>query len=300
MAIVALDERLATLVDLDAQAHQIASGFRFTEGPVWDRRSQSLTFSDIPNDTLHRWTAADGAQVFRRPSAHANGNTLDRQGRLITCEHESRRVTRTNPDGSVEVLATHYAGKRFNSPNDVICTSNGDIIFTDPPYGLRQPDGTYAPQDLAWCGVYRLSASDGTLTLLADDFHRPNGLVLTDDERRMYIDDTEHHLVRVFDVEPDGRLSNGKLFAEVRYGQTAGRPDGMKLDAHGNLYVTGNTPDGIWVYAPSGEHLGFIGVGEPPANLAWGGDDWKTLFVTATTSVYMLRMNVAGQPLRGM
>jgi gluconolactonase len=177
-AIRMLDPALARLVDADVRAEPIATGFGFAEGPVWHGREQSLLFSDIPNDTLYRWTPAGGVQIFRRPSGQANGNTVDRQGRLITCEHANRRVSRTAHDGAVETLASHYAGKRLNSPNDVVCAADGDVYFTDPPYGLRQPHGSFRGQELPFCGVFRWSAADGRLTLLSDDFVRPNGLAL--------------------------------------------------------------------------------------------------------------------------
>jgi sugar lactone lactonase YvrE len=293
--IVALDPRLHSIVDPNATYEKIADGFIFTEGPVWHSREKHLTFSDIQGNTLYRWTEGNGHEVFRRPSGEANGNSYDRQGRLLTCEHKGRRVSRTAADGSVETLASHFEGGQLNSPNDVVCASNGDLYFTDPPYGLRQPDGSFAAQDLDFCGVFRLSP-DGALTLLVSDFIRPNGLVLSADEKRMFIADTQEHHVRVFDVTPDG-LSGGEVFCDVSHEGAIGRPDGMKLDQQGNLYVTGNTDHGVWVYDPQGTLLGFIGVGEPPTNCAFGDDDWKTLYVTARTSVYRVRLKVPGMPV---
>ena len=294
---VVLDARLTGLVDPAATAGKIAGGCLFTEGPVWNHRDNSLVFSDVRGDTMYRWTEAAGQQIFRRPSGVSNGNTYDRQGNLVTCEHENRRVSRTLADGSVETVVSHYEGKRLNSPNDVVGAPNGDLYFTDPPYGLRRPDGTFGPQDIPFNGVYRIAAADGSLTLLVDDFERPNGLVISNDGHQMYIDDTERHHVRVFDLTADGRLADGRLFADVTHGETRGRPDGMKLDTQGNLYVTANTSEGVWVYAPDGTLLGFLGVPEPPANVAWGGPDNRTLFITANTSVYRLQMKVSGQPL---
>jgi sugar lactone lactonase YvrE len=291
--IVALDPRLHTLVDPEVEVEKIASGFIFTEGPVWNSLEKHLTFSDIQGDTIYRWAEGGGHNVFRRPSGEANGNTYDRTGRLLTCEHKNRRLSRTEADGSVTTLASHFEGKRLNSPNDVVCAANGDIYFTDPPYGLRQPDGSFAPQEIDVCGVYRLSP-DGTLKLLVSDFVRPNGLVLTPDERRLFIADTQLHHVRVFEVSAEG-LSGGDVFCDVSRGDLIGRPDGMKLDGQGNLYVTANTAEGVWVYDAEGRHLGFIGVGEPPANLSWGGEEWRTLFVTARSSVYRLPMHAQGQ-----
>lgn len=178
-------------------------------------------------------------------------------------------------------------------------STNGDLYFTDPPYGLRRPDGTFGPREVPFNGVYRVAADDGSLTLLVDDFVRPNGLVISNDGRQMYVDDTDRHEVRRFDLTSAGRLANGRLFADVCYGETQGRPDGMKLDTEGNLYVTANTAEGVWVYAPDGTLLGFLGVPEPPANLGWGGPGNRTLFITACTSVYRLGMKVSGQPLPG-
>jgi sugar lactone lactonase YvrE len=296
-ATVVHDARLRELVDLATVADKIAGGCTFTEGPVWSPRDNSLIFSDIQGDTLYRWTPVGGQEVFRHPSGQANGNTYDRAGRLVSCEHQNRRVSRTLPYGQVETLVSHFEGKRLNSPNDIVGGPNGDLYFTDPPYGLRQPDGTFAAQEVPFNGVYRIAAVDGGLTVVAQDFERPNGLVITDDGRQMYIDDTQLHHVRVFDRGADGGLTNGRVFVDVSHGETICRPDGMKLDALGNLYVTANTEDGVWVYAPDGAWLGCIGLPEPPANLAWGGPDHTTLFVTARTSVYRVQMKVAGQRL---
>ena len=296
---VVLDPRLEALVDPAATAEKIAGGCIFTEGPLWSHKDQSLIFSDVRGDAMYRWTEAGGQEVFRKPSQVANGNTYDRAGNLVTCEHQGRRVSRTLPDGRVETVVSHYEGKKLNSPNDVVGAPNGDLYFTDPPYGLRQPDGTFAPGEVPFNGVYRIAASDGSLTLLVDDFERPNGIVIGNDGRQLYVDDTDRHHVRVFDLGADGRLGNGRLFAEVSHGGTTGRPDGIKLDTQGNLYVTANTAEGVWVYAPDGTLLGFIGTPEPPANCAWGGPDNRTLFITANTSVYRLPMKVAGQPIPG-
>jgi gluconolactonase len=188
-----------------------------------------------------------------------------------------------------------YEGKRLNSPNDVIVAARGEVYFTDPPYGLRRPDGTFAPGELDFFGVFRLAPATGVLTLLADDFVRPNGLALSADGRTLYVADTDRAHVRAFDVTADG-LSNGRVFAQTEHDGVVARPDGIKLDERGNLYVTSSRPQGVWVYDPSGRLLGQISVGaETPANCAFGGDDWRTLFVTAQTSVYRVRLKVAGQ-----
>lgn len=295
--ITVVDPSFTPLVDPSVQAQTIASGLLFTEGPVWHSNDRRLIFSDIRGDTLYTWSGEKGLEIFRRPSGQANGNTYDRRGRLITCEHANRRLSRTFRSGAIEVLASHYEGKRLNSPNDVICAANGDLYFTDPPYGLRQPDGSIVGQELDVCGVYRVSPTDGRLTLLIDDFRRPNGLVLNAEETQLFIADTERHHVRVFDVGADGSLRNDRVFAELRYGELVGRPDGMKMDVAGHLYVAGSTQEGVWVFHPEGRLLGFIEVGEAPANLAWGGEDWRSLFVTARTSVYRILMNIAGMPV---
>jgi sugar lactone lactonase YvrE len=296
-ATVVLDARLEALVDPAATAEKIAGGCIFTEGPVWSHRDSSLIFSDVRGDTMYRWTEAGGQEIIRQPSGVSNGNTYDLAGLLVTCEHMNRRVSRTLANGQVETVVSHYEGNRLSSPNDLVFAANGDLYFTDPPYGLRQPDGTFGQPEVPCNGVYRLAASDGSLAVVVDDFERPNGLVISNDGRQMYIDDTDRHHVRVFDLGADGGLSNGRLFADVTHGETVGRPDGMKLDAEGNLYVTANTADGVWVYAPDGTLLGFIGVPEPPANVGWGGPGNRILFITANTSVYRLPMKVSGQPL---
>ncbi len=219
-------------------------------------------------------------EVFRQPSGNSNGLTLDLQGRLIACEHSNRRVSRTEADGSVIPLATHYQGRQLNSPNDVVVKSDGSIYFTDPPYGVQPEE-----RELDFQGVYRI-APDGTLALLVDDFERPNGLAFSPDERILYVDDTARRHVRAFDVLPDGTLVHGRVFAEMQSPATGG-PDGMKLDVEGSLYVTG--PGGTWLFDPDGRHLGTLVTPELPANLAFGDGDRCTLYITARTSVYRVR-----------
>ena len=266
---------------------QVASGFQFTEGPVW-HPDGTLLFSDIPADTIYRWTPGDPeAAVFRRPSGHSNGLTLDAQTRLIACEHD-RRLSRTGADGTVTAIATHYNGGRLNSPNDVVVHSSGSIYFTDPPYGLPdQSEGKEQPFN----GVYRLDP-DGTLTLLDDSFERPNGLAFSPDEQTLYVDDSYRDHIRAFDVLPDGTLANGRLFVDLSLPGAEGVPDGMKVDLLGNVFCTG--PGGIAVVSPEGEILGRIEVPEQPANLAWGDDDYKTLYVTARTGLYRVRTLTGG------
>lgn len=279
------------LVAEDATAERVAGGFGFTEGPVW--RGDHLLFSDIPRRRIVRLRhLAEGPEVttFRAPSGNSNGLTLDRQGRLIACEHSTRRVTRTEMDGTIRVIAERYDGKRLNSPNDVVVKSDDSIYFTDPPYGLRnQSEG----RELLFNGVYRVSP-DGTLTLLVDDFERPNGLAFSPDESVLYVDDSRRRHIRAFDVRPDGTLANGRIFADME-SPDQGSPDGMKVDTEGNIYCTG--PGAIWVFTAQGELLGRIVVPEQPANLAWGDADWRSLYVTARTSVYRIRTLVPGIPV---
>jgi len=262
----------------------VATGFQFAEGPVWHPEGY-LLFSDIPADRIYRRSPDGKLEIFRQPSGKSNGLTLDRMVRLIACEHGNRRVSRTEFDGSVIPLATHYQGRRLNSPNDVVVKSDGSIYFTDPPYGVRTDE-----RELEFQGVYRIAA-DGSLTLLADDFERPNGLALSPDERILYVDDTARHHVRAFDVLPDGTLANGRVFAEMQSPATGG-PDGMKLDVGGNLYVAG--AGGTWLFDPAGRHVGTLVTPERPANLAFGDTDRRTLYITARTSVYRVRTRLAG------
>jgi len=276
---------LQSILADDAQVEKVAGEFKFTEGPLW-HPDGFLLFSDIPANTIYKWSANNQVEVFRQPSGNANGNTFDRQGRLITAEHSNRRVSRTEKDGSVVTLASEYEGKRLNSPNDLVVKSDGSIYFTDPPYGIKSEQ-----QELDFFGVYRLD-TDGTLTLLVSDFVRPNGIAFSPDETQLYINDSEAGHVRVFDVQPDGTLANGRIFAEQKDENMPGVPDGMKVDVEGNVYSTG--PGGVWVFSPSGNLLGIIKVPEVPANLAWGDRDYKTLYLTARNSLYRVPLKIAG------
>ena len=272
----------------DPKVEKVLSGFQFTEGPLWV--DGKLIFSDIPASTIYSWTpGTNHAQVYRRPSGRSNGLTLDRSGRLIACEHD-RRLTRTERDGTVKILAESYKGKRLNSPNDVVVARSGAIYFTDPPYGLNEK---LEGKELPYQGIYRLGAR-GKLTLLDDSFDRPNGLAFSLDESKLYIDDTAQRHIRVFDIRRDGSIYNGRLFAELK-GPKPGNPDGMKIDVHGNVYCTGS--GGVWVIDPSGEPLGVIETPEVSSNVAWGDDDLKTLYITAQTSIYKVRTTTGGRPL---
>lgn len=272
---------------------RVSGGFTFTEGPVW--RGEDLLFSDIPaSRTIRYRPSSGGAEIstFRYPTGNANGLTLDHEGRVLACEHTGRRVSRINEDGKVETVADSYDGKRLNSPNDVVVRSDGSIYFTDPPYGLpRHTEG----KELSFNGVYRVDPT-GVLHLLAEDFERPNGLAFSPDEKTLYVDDSARYHIRAFDVAPNGSISNSRVWAELPLGEgEKGVPDGMKVDSEGNVYCTG--PAGIWIFAPNSRFLGRIVTPEVPANLAWGDSDWQTLYVTAQTSLYRLRLSVPGIPV---
>ena len=276
-----------SILDSDAQVEQIASGFQFVEGPVWHPDGY-LLFSDIPANVIYKWTpGASEAEVYRQPSNHSNGLTLDGENRLVAAEHD-RRVSRAEADGTVVPIAERYQGKRLNSPNDIVVKSDGSIYFTDPPYGLpKQTEG----KELAYNGVFRW-APDGTLTLLDDSFVRPNGLAFSPDEKTLYVDDSAEVHIRAFEVLPDGTLANGRTFADLSDPGQDGVPDGMKVDVRGNVFCTG--PGGIWVLSPEGETLGRIEAPEVPANLAWGDADGKTLYITARTGLYRMRTKTGG------
>lgn len=284
-SIVEKSAELRKLVPQNATIEKIAGGFHFTEGPVW-HRDGFLLFSDIPANAVIKWEADGGVSKYREVSGNSNGLTYDKQARLIACEHGNRRVTREEKDGKIAVLASHYEGKRLNSPNDVVVKSDGSIYFTDPPYGVKPDD-----RELKFQGVFRLSP-DGKLTLLVDDFDRPNGLAFSPDEKVLYIADSSARMhIRAFGVKPDGTLANGRIFAELKTGED-GAPDGMKVDSRGNLWATG--PGGIWVFDKAGTHLGTIKPPEVPANCAWGGKDGRTLYMTARTGLYRIRTNAQG------
>ncbi len=271
-----------------AMVEQLATGFGFTEGPVWC--GDYLLFSDIPQNRIVRLRMlSEGPEVttFRSPSGNSNGLTLDKSRRLIACEHSTRRLTRTEIDGSITVLAERYQGKRLNSPNDVVVRSDGSIYFTDPPYGLAR---LTAWKELPFNGVFRL-APDGELVLLVDDFDSPNGLAFSPDETILYVNDTMRGQIRAFDINSDGNLSNGRVLIEMR-GPEPGAPDGMKVDQKGNIYCTG--PGGFWIIEPGGKCLARVMPPELPANLAWGDRDWQSLYLTARTSICRLRLSVPG------
>jgi gluconolactonase len=297
MPVAIHSEQLRELIDENAEVEQVATGFTFTEGPIW-MADGSLHFSDMPGDKRRRWHPDEGVTVLRDPSNKCNGMTRDNDGNLLVCEHVTSSVVRERPDGTRETIATHWGDKELNSPNDVIVASDGSILFTDPTYGRMPGFGLEREQELDFQGVYRIPGDGGELRLLVDDFAQPNGLCFSPDESLLYVNDTDRAHIRVFDVGPDHQLSNGRVLAEgIGDGDLAkgGLVDGMKADEHGNIYVTG--PGGVWVFSPAGEHLGTIEVPEDVGNVNWGDDDWRTLYIPATTSLYRVRLKVSGNRL---
>jgi gluconolactonase len=252
----------------------------------------------MPGDTRRRWHPNGGVTVLRHPSNKCNGMTLDNDGALVVCEHATSSLVLETEAGERRVLASHWRGLELNSPNDVVVAGDGSILFTDPTYG-RMPDfGVERETQLDFRGVYRVPAGGAELELLANDFEQPNGLCFSPDESQLYVNDTARAHIRVFDVGHDGSLSGGRVFAEgIGTGDaTSGElVDGMKIDEHGNVYVTG--PKGIWVFDPDGERLGVIPIPENVGNLNWGGNDWRTLYVAASTSIYRVQMKVSGNLL---
>jgi len=272
---------------------KLGTGFLFTEGPVWHPAGKFLLWSDMPGDHMRRWSAKDGVTTFRTPCNMSNGLTYDRQGRLVACEHATSQVTRTEPDGRIVPLATHHKGKQLNSPNDIVCKRDGGIYFSDPPYGRAKFYGVERPQELDIQGVYRVGPDPKSTELLVDDFDRPNGLCFSLDESRLFINDTARQHIRVFDVRGNGTLTNGRVWAETR-GNKPGAPDGMKIDSAGNVYCCG--PGGIHVFTADATLREVIETPEYTANFAWGDDDYRSLFVTASTSLYRVRVDTPGLP----
>ena len=287
------------LVDENAELEEIVSGCMFTEGPVWTNAGGgSLLFSDIPGDARRSWSAAAGVSIVASPSNKSNGMAYDAAGRLLICEHSTSTLLRVEADGSRTVLASHWEGKELNSPNDVIVGKDGSIYFTDPPYGRWQAFGLEREQELDFCGVYRVSPS-GELSLVVKDFIKPNGLCFSLDESILYINDTDRGHIRRFSVNADGSLSGGEvIYQQEGFGLELGIPDGMKLDANGNLWTSG--PGGVHVTTGDGELLGLIKTAENVGNHTWGGADWSTLFICTSTTVQQLRTKVAGNRTPGM
>jgi gluconolactonase len=295
MAHTALDPAFRRLIDEHAPVRQAGSGFTFTEGPIWHPVEHYLLFSDMPADVRRRLDRA-GVRDAARPSNKANGLTYDADLNLLACEHATSAVVRIRPDGTREVLASHFQGRELNSPNDLCVHSNGAIYFTDPWYGRMPVYGVERPRQLGWQGVFRIrpGARPGEEPQLLVDRYthsQPNGICFSPDESLLYVNDTEQANIRVHEVAADGTLKNGRIFASgLRDALLPGVPDGMKCDAEGNVWCT--APGGLWVYAPNGRLLGKVAVPELAANLHWGGPDWRTLYVCATTSVYAIPLKV--------
>jgi gluconolactonase len=300
MAVQVKADAFLELVDEDAALERLGTGFTFTEGPIWNPDG-FLLFSDMPGDVRRRWDEQSGVQEVANPSNKGNGMTIDNDGRLVVCEHVTSSVVRMDPDGKGggrEVLASHYEGRELNSPNDVVVKSDGAVYFTDPTYGRMPGFGIEREQDLDFQGVYRIAPQGGDPQLLIDDFDQPNGLCFSTDESLLYINDTTRAHIRVFDVQSDGTIANGRVLADgIGSGDLAvgDLVDGMKLDERGNVWVTG--PGGVCVFDPEGRHIGTVEVPENVGNLNWGGPQWDLLFIPATTSVYRIQCRVSGNRL---
>jgi gluconolactonase len=291
-----LDPRFARLFNTTANVDRLYTGCRWAEGTAWFGAGRYLVWSDIPNDRMLRYDETDGGvSVFRQPAGNSNGNTVDRQGRLVTCEHGGRRVSRTEHDGTVVTLADRYNGKRLNSPNDVVVKSDDTIWFSDPTYGIDSDyEGNKAESEIGASNVYRID-TDGTVTAVVTDLVRPNGLAFSLDERKLYVADTgQTHdpdcaaLMRVYDVEPDNRVSGGRDFAVC----TNGLFDGFRLDDEGRIWTS--AADGVHCYEPDGTLIGKVKVPEVVANCAFGGAKRNCLYIAGTTSLYMVRLRVNG------
>jgi gluconolactonase len=303
--IVRLDRRFDRLVPRDARVEKIAEGFQWVEGPVWHRKGNYLLFSDIPENAIFKWEPCTGPRLFLKPSGYtgsapfpgrepgSNGLTFDKEGRLVLCEHGDRRIARLEADGRKTTLAGRYEGKRLNSPNDLVFKSNGDLYFTDPPFGL--PQAFEDPgRELPFCGIYRLSPK-GKLTLLTREVKAPNGIAFSPGEKRLYITNVHPSgpAWLVYDVKSDGTLEAGRVFynAASLTKTRKGAPDGLKADQLGNLFGAG--PGGLYVFAPDGTLLGMFETGVPTANCAWG-ESGSTLYIAASTAIYRVRLNTKG------
>jgi gluconolactonase len=307
-AVERLDPAFDALVPADAKVEKLADGFKWAEGPVWMSTTEgggALLFSDVPNNVIHRWTERDGLTDFLRPSGYtgkeprggnlgSNGLTFDGAGHLLLCQHGDRRVARLEADKSFATIAGAFEGKRFNSPNDLVVRSNGDVYFTDPDYGFEGAPPTWQ-HEVGFSGVFRRRA-DGTVQALVKDLSFPNGIAFSPDEKRLYVanSDPARAIWMVYDVAADGGLANGRLFFDATDKLKAGKvgnPDGLKLDEHGNLFAGG--PGGVLVFSPEGKHLGTIVTGEPVANVAFGPDEsgaWSILYMTSKDKLARIRL----------
>lgn len=283
------------LVSPEARLERLATGFGFTEGPIWHPHDHYLIFSDIARSVQHRWSQADGCTVFRKPSNQANGNAFDRRGNIVTCEHASSQVVRIEHDDKLIVpIATEYEGKKLNSPNDIVADSQNRLWFTDPMYGRTREDlGLIREAELDQRGVYCLHP-DGRLVQVANNFEQPNGLCFSPDESQLFVNDTPEGHIKVFDVDTEaGELSNERVWAEIS-GEGEGMPDGMKISNHGHLLCNG--PGGVHVLNDSGELLGVILTPEKSTNFTFGGPKQQDLFITASTSIYRIPLLLDGPP----
>ncbi len=310
-----VDPAADAIVPANAVVEKLGDGFQFLEGPVWVH-SKGQGLSAVQRHSRERDSQVGSQEqafpfIWKRAAipvrtiptradkpitdsewsfiVGSNGITLDRQGRLVFCTHGDRELVRIEKNGKRTVLASRYEGKRLNSPNDVVVKSDGSIYFTDPPSGLRLGDKD-PKKELSFNGVYRLK--NGKLTLLANDFARPNGIAFSPDEKYLYVDDTIKKIIKRFDVQPDGTIANGQIITDMNSDTRPGAPDGMKVDQKGNIYCTG--PGGFWIMSPEGKHLATVNTKQLPANLGWGDDDAKTLYLTARTGLYRIRLNIAG------
>ncbi len=310
ITIVALDPRFERLVPKGTTIERIANGFTWVEGPAWDRRTGRLLFTDIPNNVVYAWSEVEGVRVFLQPSGYsgaepfagpepgANGLAFDRMGRLLLCQHGDRRLARLESDGRLVSVADRYDGKRLNSPNDVFVAPGGDLYFTDPPFGLpRQFDDP--GQELGFTGVYRLGR-DGRLALLSRELTAPNGIALSPSGRTLYVSnaDLKNPVWMSFEVKADGSVGGGRVFHDGRahVAEAAGVPDGMDIDQGGNLFAAG--PGAVFVFAPDGTLLGRVNFGIAVSNTAWG-DDGSTLYITASTAVYRMKLRTRGLGFTG-
>lgn len=306
MPVQILSTKMEHIVPKDLAVERLGKGFGGSngpaEGPVWWNEEGCLLFSDIHNDRIVRWAPHDGVRSFLSPCNRTNGLTRDPQGRLVACEHDTRRVTRLEPDGSITVIANSYKSRQLNRPNDVVVKSDGSIYFTDPfgrpAWWPAKYQGPQEEWEMDIAGVFRVSPDLGTTTLLALDFVRPNGLAFSPDESVLYINDSRRNHIRAFELMASGavaRATGDRIFCDLR-GDEPGGPNGMKVDVEGNIYCGGS--GGIWVIDPSGKHLGTIITGEPlTTNMAWGGDDWKTLYITSLTTLFRIHLNIPGVPV---
>ena len=284
------------LVSHDAPLDLIANDLIFGEGPLWNSREKCFYFVDIVGDTIFRWTPGKGREVVIRPSTKANGLTYDAKGRLLVAGWASRSIWRVERDGSITTLASHYEGRKLNSPNDIVVKSDGSIYWTDSPGALFNVGmaGEDVQQHLRFQGVFRLSPDEKKLTLVVEDCVYPNGLAFSPDERVLYVNDSRQYLIRAFDVQPDGSVKNARVFHKLE-GTEEGIADGMKVDREGNVYCSG--PGGIHVIDDQGKRIGRMRIPGHVTNMGWGGDDWCSMYITTRSSVYRTRVKVPGVPV---